>query len=123
MTEPTVTQADEAMWEVIRDWPDGTTPREWTLRHLARHREQALAEGVAMGIEAGADLADRECNLAPDDCCLDTLGDAAATIRNLDPAAIIAQNKRTKALSELAEADAELLDYVPVGDSDGDDGA
>ena len=37
----------------------------------------------------------------------------------LDPAAII----RAQAMDDLIAADADLIDYVPVADSDGDDGA
>ena len=72
-------------------------------------RDAALAEGVALGIEAAAVAFEIPLGEQWDDCCIDSLYDQECAIRNLDPAAIIAARERSN--------------YAPVGDSDGDDGA
>ena len=84
---------------------------------FARHAARARLEGAEIMREAAAVEADDAYGYG--DCCLDTLGDTATAIRNIDPAAILEAHTRAKAMDELAEADAELLDDIapapPVG--------
>jgi hypothetical protein len=124
MTEPTVTQADREAavnayyicyestcydYEPSSTWVDaligGRLDDDNLIQAFARHREQAhaagLAEGVALGIEAAAG----EALVMRWDQGIRIEG----RIRNLDPAAIIAAREPSA--------------YVPVADSDGDDGA
>jgi hypothetical protein len=68
-------------------------------------RDAALAEGVALGIEA----AFAQCLETGQSERLNNAGACAMALRNLDPAAIIAARERSA--------------YAPLGDSDGDDGA
>jgi hypothetical protein len=125
MTESTVTKKDRDAavnayyicyestcydYEPSSTWIDaligGRLDDDNLIQAFARHREQAraagLAEGVALGIEAGARYV--QDNYPHDKRAL------VPAIRNLDPAAIIA----ARAVGTV---------YVPVGDSDGDDGA
>ena len=78
---------------------DGDLFRELAaeIRTLRAERDAALAEGVALGIEAGAKVLDAEVIDLQADCMAGThwgaIQDAeeiAKAIRNLDPAAIIA---------------------------------
>jgi hypothetical protein len=84
-----VTQADRDLWEVLRAWPDGTTPREWTLHHIAHHRQAALIEGARMGLEAAAKVCDFE--VYPLERAWYARDRALHAVRALDPAEIVAK--------------------------------
>jgi hypothetical protein len=130
MTEPTVTQEDREaaafiVYEEMRgsqNWPAAKTTRDriktggwdghYIVQAFARHRhaaeQRALAEGVALGIEA-AKLALKTAN----GINKAALWDVNHVLGTLDPAAIIAQHMRTKATCTSSR----------IADSDGDDGA
>jgi hypothetical protein len=137
MTELTVTQADRDAAAVF--FPEHLWRQEARndiAQAFARHREQALAEGVAMGIDAAVQWAKDDAKIC--DCSAHSEGECACgawcewktvpmvrvaqNLAELDPAAIIAQHRRAQAVSDLIAGDADLV-CGTLGDSDGDDGA
>ncbi len=101
---------------------------------LRAERDAALAQGVAMGIEAAVQWAKDDAKIC--DCSAHSEGECACgawcewktvpmvwvaqNLAELDPAAIIAQHRRAQAMPDLNAAD---LVCGTLGDSDGDDGA
>lgn len=102
MSEPTITQADReraASIAVLQEMRDLILAgrADHHAEPFARWREADIAEGMEIMREAAIErLKFMSCT------CFRKL-------RALDPAAILAAHTRAKALSELAEADADLL--------------
>jgi len=125
----TVTDADRALARALCDYNFGadTPVDDYEAELIARHRETAEARARLEGMEIMQEAAARavegehleDPQTADDDAYGAALIHAAEGIRNLDPAAILKAHTRAKAMDELAEADAELLDDIapapPVG--------
>ena len=78
----------------------------YPIHAFARHAHAARIEGARAAIEAAAKCCDA--NLAYDDCCFDSLGDAEQAIHNLDPEQIVKGTKPMTAI-DYYEMCGELL--------------
>ena len=90
-----VTQADREAYLSMNMLPEfdaidvraGLWDKVTGLQSFARHAHAARIEGARAALEAAAKCCDA--NLAYDDCCFDSLGDAEQAIHNLDPEQIV----------------------------------